>query len=99
MGDKMKLGQFIIDESAFLDDGQIAIDIEGRGTVYITDNQDGVSIDIYPLWAAEEPILASYLLSEDFEKPLHEYIIHSYEYGAPLTFTCNVADVSRKKDL
>lgn len=50
-------------------DTQFEIVIEGRGKLYITENLDGVSMDLYSSEIEEptEPILAVYALNEDFE--------------------------------
>jgi hypothetical protein len=48
---------------------QTSVYIEGRGVLYITENIDGVSIDLYSeqIQNPVEPILAVYALNEDFD--------------------------------
>lgn len=50
---------------------QTQIEIEGRGNLYITENEDGVSLDLYATHDGEdgEPnlILSPYALNEDFD--------------------------------
>ncbi len=46
---------------------QLTINIPNRGTLVVTNNRDGISLDIWSNEEKEEPILASYLLQEDFE--------------------------------
>lgn len=50
------------------DEEHFFVDIEGRGTVMIVANQDGVSVDILPLHVVDEAIASMYVLNEDFIK-------------------------------
>lgn len=55
---------FDVDE-ANNDEEHFYVDILGRGTVAIIANDDGVSVDIYPLHATEHPVASMYVLNED----------------------------------
>ena len=48
------------------DPEQLIVDLKGLGTLYVLVNEDGLSLDVYPLHVVDEPILANYCLVEDF---------------------------------
>jgi hypothetical protein len=57
--------QYWIDETNDINE-DLVIHIKGKGAVIIKSNLSGVSVDIYPLHAVDEPIFTGYVLSEDF---------------------------------
>lgn len=57
--------QFYVDKDNN-DDEHFYVDIAGKGTVCIISNQDGVSVDIFPLHVADEPLASMYVLNDDF---------------------------------
>lgn len=64
-GQYIRLKQFQIDADNS-DEENLYVDIEGKGTVAIKSNQDGVSIDVYPFHVVEEPISTLWLTNDDF---------------------------------
>jgi hypothetical protein len=58
--------QFTVDTDNSNDEDFI-VDIAGKGSVIIKSNQDGVSVDIYPMHVVDEPIFTGYVLNNDFE--------------------------------
>ena len=50
-------------------DDSVTVDIPGMGSVVINHNDDGISVDIYPLWVADEPAASCYALMSDLIHP------------------------------
>jgi len=50
----------------YTDDGQLTVDFP-LGSVIITYNEDGVSVDIYPLHPSDGPAASCYAVKADLE--------------------------------
>ena len=47
------------------DDEIMWVDVEGRGSVAIKAVDDGIVIDIYPFWVADEPVASTWAHMSD----------------------------------
>lgn len=58
---------FQIDESAS-DEECLFVDIQGKGTVLITKNDDGFDIDAFPFHIVDEPIVSRHISNMELTK-------------------------------
>lgn len=55
---------FYIDEDNS-DEQYLYVDVFGRGTVVIKAEDEGIVVDIYPLWVADEPVATTWAHMND----------------------------------
>ena len=70
-----KFGQWTVDPNG-ADDGDLVVDC-GMGSVILKVNEDGMSVDIYPLHIVDEPVASVWASAADLRAPNDAEFIES----------------------